>query len=106
MNLVTPKISRGYGVKNFKNDLKAVMQQTGIEGDQAVLLLEDYQFLEQSFLELINSLLSAGEIPGLYTPEELEPLLTPLRDLASEANFRGTMMQFFASSMCITLNHI
>lgn len=97
MTLVTPKISRGYTIKNFKNDLKTVMQQTGIEGEQAVLLLEDHHFLESTFLELVNSLLSAGEVPGLYTPEELEPLLAPLRDLASEANHRGTLMQFFAS---------
>ena len=73
------------------------MQQAGIEGEQAVLLLEDYQFLEPTFLELVNSLLSAGEIPGLYTPEELEPLLTPLRDMASDAGFRGTLANFFAS---------
>ena len=77
------------------------MQLTGIEGEQVVLLLEDHQFIENSFLELINSLLSAGEVPGLYTPEELEPLLGPLRDLVSEINFRGTLPQFFAQSMWI-----
>ena len=73
------------------------MQLAGIEGEQVVLVLEDYQFIEQTFLELINSLLSAGEVPGLYTPEELEPLLAPLRDMASEAGFRGTLANFFAS---------
>ena len=74
------------------------MQQTGIEDEQVVLLLEDHQFIENSFLELINSLLSAGEVPGLYTPEELEPLLGPLRDQASDINFRGTLAQFYAQS--------
>ena len=73
------------------------MQQTGLEGEQVVLLLEDHQFQDSQFLELINSLLSAGEVPGLYTPEELEPLLTPLRDQASESGFRGTLIQYFAS---------
>ncbi len=74
------------------------MQLTGVEGEQAVLLLEDFQFLESTFLELINSLLAAGEIAGLYTPEELEPILAPLRDQVSEAGFRGTLAQYFASS--------
>ena len=74
------------------------MQQAGIEGEQVVLLLEDHQFVDPVFLELINSLLSAGEVPGLYSPEELEPLLSPLRDMASEAGFRGTIINFFAQS--------
>lgn len=72
------------------------MQLSGIEGEQVVLLLEDHQ-VDPSFLELINSLLSAGEVPGLYTPEELEPLLGPLRDLASQDDFRGTLVSYFAS---------
>ena len=75
-----------------------VMQQAGIEGEQVVLLLEDHHFIDPVFLELINSLLSAGEVPGLYSPEELEPLLAPLRDLMSEAGFRGTLINFFAQS--------
>lgn len=73
------------------------LQLTGIENEPAVLLLEDHQFVESTFLELINSLLSAGEVPGLYTPEELEPLLLPLRDGASEEGFRGTLAQYFAA---------
>ena len=74
------------------------MQQAGIDNEPVVLLLEDHQFVEHQFLELINSLLSAGEVPGLYTPEELEPLVANLRDEASEVGFRGTMAQYFASS--------
>ena len=78
--------------------LLQVMQLAGIEGEQVVLLLEDHQFIEPQFLEMINSLLSSGEVPGLYTPEELDPILGPLRDMASQAGFRGTMVNYFASS--------
>ncbi|XP_029458286.1 cytoplasmic dynein 2 heavy chain 1 [Rhinatrema bivittatum] len=93
--LITPKISRGYEIKQFKNDLKQVMQLAGIEGQQVVLLLEDYQFVHATFLEMINSLLSSGEIPGLYTIEELEPLLSPLKDQASEDGFMGPIFNYF-----------
>ena len=80
------------------------MQLTGIEGEQAVLVLEDHQFIDPSFLELVNSLLSSGEVPGLYTPEELEPLLTPLRDQASQDGFRGTLFSYFASRVSKNLH--
>ncbi len=74
------------------------MQLAGIEGEQVVFVLEDHQILDFQFLELINSLLSAGEVPGLYSPEELDPLLAPLRDQASEDSHRGTMYSYFAKS--------
>ncbi|XP_073518216.1 cytoplasmic dynein 2 heavy chain 1 isoform X2 [Phyllobates terribilis] len=93
--LFTPKISRGYELKHFKNDLKQVMQMAGIDGQQVVLLLEDYHFVHPTFLEMINSLLSSGEVPGLYTIEELEPLLSPLKDQASEDGFTGPLLTYF-----------
>lgn len=96
MKIFTPKINRSYGVKQFKNDLKAVMQEAGIDGQQMIIVLEDHQLVDASFLELINSLLSAGEIPGLYNPEELDPLLAPLREDCLQENFRGTVLQYFA----------
>ncbi|XP_038123892.1 cytoplasmic dynein 2 heavy chain 1 [Cyprinodon tularosa] len=94
--LFTPKISRGYNLKNFSNDLKMVMQLAGLEGQQVVLLLEDYQFVHPAFLEMVNSLLSSGEVPGLYTPEELEPLLTSLKDAASQDGFTGPLYDYFS----------
>ncbi|XP_076002176.1 cytoplasmic dynein 2 heavy chain 1 isoform X2 [Genypterus blacodes] len=94
--LYTPKISRGYTLKHFNNDLKMVMQLAGLEGQQVVLLLEDYQFVHPAFLEMVNSLLSSGEVPGLYTPEELEPLLSTLKDAASQDGFTGPLYNYFS----------
>uniref|UniRef100_A0AAY5F0X4 Cytoplasmic dynein 2 heavy chain 1 n=1 Tax=Electrophorus electricus TaxID=8005 RepID=A0AAY5F0X4_ELEEL len=94
--LFTPKISRSYGLKQFRADLKTVMQLAGIEGQQTVLLLEDYQFVHPSFLEMVNSLLSSGEVPGLYSTEELEPLLLSLKDQASQDAFTGPIFNYFS----------
>ncbi|NXK72907.1 DYHC2 protein, partial [Amazona guildingii] len=93
--LISPKISRGYELKQFKNDLKYAMELAGIEAKQVVLLLEDYQFVHSMFLEMVNSLLSSGEVPGLYKTEELEPLLSPLKDQASQDGFTGPIFNYF-----------
>lgn len=69
---------------------------SGIEGKDVLLLLEDYQMIDEEFLELVDSLLSSGDVPGLYTSQELEPLLSPLKDLAAEEGFRGSASSFFA----------
>ena len=34
-------------------------------------------------------------MPGLYKPEELDPILSSLKDSASDAGFRGPMFAFF-----------
>ena len=75
-----------------------------MEGREIVYLLEDHQILEPAYLELINSLLSSGEIPGLFSPEELEPLLTPLRDLMAQEGYRGTMLGYFSQRVKTNLH--
>ena len=70
--------------------------------EQVVFLLEDFQFVDPAFLELINSLVSAGEVPGLYSAEELDTLLAPLRDEASDAGHRGPVYTYFAKSRFIS----
>ncbi|GAA6081007.1 cytoplasmic dynein 2 heavy chain 1 isoform X1, partial [Tachysurus ichikawai] len=93
--LYTPRISRAYTLKHFRSDLKTVMQMAGVEGQQTVLLLEDHQFVHPSFLEMVNSLLSSGEVPGLYTTEELEPLLLSLKDQAAQDGFLGPLFNYY-----------
>jgi dynein heavy chain 2 len=80
-----------------------MMQWAGIDNEQVLFIFEDYQILDNSFLQSINSLLAAGEIPGLYSPEELDPLLSPLRDQASQDSHQGTMYSYFAKSRCLLL---
>ena len=62
-----------------------------------VVLIEDFQICKESILEVINSLLSSGEVPGMYTHEELEPLLSSLRKLMQEEGILGTPYEFFVS---------
>lgn len=51
------------------------MQLAGLEGQQVVLLLEDYQFIHSSFLEMINSLLSSGMIFFFFNGFSFIPIL-------------------------------
>ncbi|MEQ2168419.1 hypothetical protein GOODEAATRI_014183 [Goodea atripinnis] len=45
---------------------------------------------------MVNSLLSSGEVPGLYTAEELEPLLSSLKDAASQDGFTRPLYDYFS----------
>ena len=93
----TLAVSRDYGQKQFGDDIKNAMQAAGVKGEHTVLFVEDFQIVTEAILEVINSLLSSGEVPGLYTHEELEPLLSPLREEMQEDGRFHTPYEFFVS---------
>ena len=59
-------------INNLTLDLRALYYQAGIEYKPTVFIFTDTQVLEDSFLEDINNILSSGEVPNLYKPEEFE----------------------------------
>jgi dynein heavy chain 2 len=97
-SLYTPPVTRNYGTKQFISDIKNVLFTAGVKGEHVVLWIEDFQITQEAILEMINSLLSSGEVPGMYTHEELEPMLSPLKEIMREngSNFR-TPYDFFVS---------
>jgi dynein heavy chain 2 len=80
LTIFSPATSKKYDDKEWKRDLKQVMQMAGVEKQHTIFFLEDHHLLKGGFLESINSLLSAGDVPNLWTPEEMEPLLAPLKE--------------------------
>ncbi|CAK4090165.1 unnamed protein product [Aphanomyces euteiches] len=103
--LFTPNLTRNYNVVSFKVDLKAILISAGVEGQHSVLYLEDHHFVEDAILELTNSLLSAGEVPGLYTHEELESLLGPLKEKMMESTIAyRTVYEFFVARVQMFLH--
>lgn len=66
------EVSKNYRTQEFREDLKALYQMTGIDNKATTFLFNDTQVAQESFLEIINNVLSSGEVPSLYKPEEFE----------------------------------
>jgi len=67
-------ISRGYGIPEFREDIKKFMIQTGVEGQQTVFLFTDSQIVVETMLEDINNVLNSGEIPNLFPQDEMDKI--------------------------------
>ncbi|CAM9134653.1 unnamed protein product [Chrysoparadoxa australica] len=93
----TPAITRDYGLAQFNADLKVALQSAGVNGQPTLLYVEDHQITTPAVLETLNSLLSAGEVPGLYTSEELDPLLSPLKEKMMDEGHHRTVQEFFVA---------
>lgn len=51
-------------------DIKQLYRLAGVDNKPTVFLFNDTQIVDESFLEDINNILSSGEVPNLYKPDE------------------------------------
>lgn len=68
-----------YKLSDFREDLKILYRQTGVDCKPTVFLIPDTQINDEAILEDINNILGSGEVTNLFPPEELLPILDGLR---------------------------
>jgi dynein heavy chain len=83
-------ISRTYGIGDLKEDLKILYQKAGKKGEGVMFLFTDSQIVDERFLVYLNDLLSSGNIPDLFAPEEKDDLMNGVRSEAKQAGIIDT----------------
>ena len=67
-------ISSTYSINDFKDDLKAMYNKAGVKGEGVMFLLTDSQITNERFLIYLNDLLASGDIPDLFTLDEVDAI--------------------------------
>lgn len=80
-------LSRGYNENSFKEDMKKLYAQAGVERKSTVFLFTASQIAEEGFLESINNILAVGMIPALFTEEEKDGIVASVRSHSQEAGY-------------------
>ena len=83
-------LRKGYCNQDLKMDLANLYQKTGVKNLGTVFLMTDAQVADEKFLVLINNLLASGEIPDLFTDDEVENIVTLLRNEVKGAGIQDT----------------
>uniref|UniRef100_A0A915E882 Cytoplasmic dynein 2 heavy chain 1 n=1 Tax=Ditylenchus dipsaci TaxID=166011 RepID=A0A915E882_9BILA len=81
-----------------QHDLKEAMKTAAGENEQVVLIVEDYQILQDSFLQYINAVIASGSVPGLFSTQEFDQVATGLRNSALQESYEGSIYSYFAQS--------
>ena len=98
MDLFQIEITRQYRQTEFRDDMKKLFERCGIMKKHTVFLFSDTQIVIEGFLEDVNNMLSAGEVPNMYAPEDLQAIRDGVRNDAKAKGHAETpeaLYQFF-----------
>jgi len=91
------ELSKNYGVAEWRDDLKKVMLAAGMSNQQTVFLFSDTQIKRETFLEDLNNILNSGDVPNIYSLDELDSIYTTMKASVQEAGLPPTKTNLFSS---------
>ncbi|KAM6949562.1 LOW QUALITY PROTEIN: dynein axonemal heavy chain 2 [Aplochiton taeniatus] len=89
------EVTKQYRKQEFKEDIKKLYRQAGVDNKPTVFLFNDTQIVDESFLEDINNVLSSGEVPNLYKQDEFDEVCSALSDAAKKDHVLETPDSMF-----------
>lgn len=90
------EVTRHYRLQEFREDIRKLYFKAAVDNKPTVFLFTDTQVVEESFLEDINNILSSGEVPNLYKPDEFEEVRTALSESAKKDGISDSPDTMFA----------
>ncbi|KAK7827526.1 hypothetical protein U0070_026732 [Myodes glareolus] len=90
------EVTKHYRKQEFREDIKRLYRQAGVELKTTSFLFVDTQIADESFLEDINNILSSGEVPNLYKSDEFEEIQSQIIDQARAEQISESSDSLFA----------
>jgi len=78
------EITKTYGMTEWRDDLKRLMIEAGSGDRPVVFLFSDTQIAKEAFVEDINNMLNAGEVPNIFPADEKVAICEAVRPFAKE----------------------
>ena len=83
-------LRRDYGMLDLKKDLANLYLKVGVKNVPSMFLMSDAQVGSEDYLVLINDLLASGEIPDLFTADEVESICVSVKNEVKQSGMLDT----------------
>ena len=80
---------KAYGPDEFREDVRTVLRQAGVDGTPTVFLIADTQITHEEFVEDISNMLNAGAPPNIYPADEKATLVENMRAVAKSIEMKS-----------------
>lgn len=93
--------------RNFQSFLRDCMHAVAVEGTAMVVLLEEHHLEHHTgMLQMVDSLLAMGEVPGLFSAEERDKLLLAMKERDAKAGLGNRSPQALAAALIETVRQV
>ena len=103
------QLRKGYSIADLKVDLALQYIKAGVKNQPVMFLMTDAQVPQEEFLVLINDLLASGEIPGLFPDDQIEEVISGVRNevkATGQEDSRENCWKFFIENVCRKLKAV
>lgn len=100
------EVIKGYGMGNWREDVKTVLMQAGVDNKPTSFIFVDTQIVDEQMLEDINNILNGGDVPNLYRAEDMDPILKVGKDECMEKGITVTKMNMFMAYLSRIVKNI
>jgi dynein heavy chain len=91
----TIEITKSYRLLEWREDLKMLLLKAGLDGKKMVFLFDDAQIVDETFVEDINNILNAGDVPNLMKDEDLGPIFDKMTPILVSRQIPSTKVNLY-----------
>lgn len=98
LEVIQIQLKKGYGVSDLKKEVSGLYMKSGLKNVGIMFLMTDAQVPNEQFLVLINDMLASGEVPDMFSDDEIENIIGGVRNEVKGAGLpdtRETCWKFF-----------
>lgn len=83
------EIGKSYSRNDWQDDLKSLFKSLGIDNKKVVFAFSDSDIKADYFIEDISNMLNVGEVPSLFTQEEIDEVTFEMQKTLSKKKLLG-----------------